>query len=103
MSSFPSRRAPSPRPLFPLGSVVATVGALDLLDRAGTDASSLLRRHQHGDFGVVCTRDARLNEDAISNGARILSSYELGIRRERLWIVTEADRRSTTLLLPAEY
>jgi hypothetical protein len=52
---------------------------------------------------VVCTRDARLNEDAISNGARILSSYELGIRRERLWIVTEADRRSTTLLLPAEY
>lgn len=103
MSSFASRRAPPSRPLFCLGLVVATIGALDLLDRTGTNASALLRRHQYGDFGAVCARDARSNDEAISDGTRILSAYELGLRRERLWIVTEADRRTTTLLLPTEY
>lgn len=103
MSSFASRRTPSSRPLFHLGLVVATVGVLDLLDRTGTNASALLCRHQYGDWGAVCASDARSNDKAISDGSRILSAYELGTRRERLWIVTEADRRTTTLLLPAEY
>lgn len=103
MSSSASQPVPPLCPLFLVGSVVATVGALDLLDRTGTNASALLRRHQYGDWGAVCASDARSNDKAMSDSSRILSAYELGTRRERLWIVTEADRRTTTLLMPAEY
>ncbi|MGS0974830.1 hypothetical protein [Burkholderia glumae] len=90
-------------PLFPLGLIVATPGAIDLLDRTGTNADELLRRHGKGDWGVVCTVDARSNDLAVTNRTRLLSAYELGNSRARLWIITEADRRSTTLLLPFEY
>lgn len=90
-------------PLFPLDRTVATPGALDLLDRTGTDGTDLLNRHQCGDWGVVCPADAKSNDRAITDGTRILSAYELGARREQLWIITEADRRATTLLLPSEY
>lgn len=93
----------NPTPLFPLGRTVATPGALDLLDRTGTNAAELLRRHQCGDWGVLCLADARSNDLAVTNGMRLLSAYELGDRRERVWIITEADRRVTTLLLPDEY
>ncbi|WP_126242817.1 hypothetical protein [Burkholderia gladioli] len=89
--------------LFPLGRSVATPGALDLLDRTGTDATGLLNRHQCGDWGIVCPADAKSNDRAVSEGARILSAYELGARREQLWIITEADRHVTSLLLPDEY
>lgn len=87
--------------LFPLGNVGATPGALDLLDRTGTNAAIFLDRHQCGDFGTVGVEDAQANMTAIEEGARILSSYTIG--GERLWIITEADRSSTTLLLPEEY
>ncbi len=87
--------------LFPLGNVGATPGALDLLDRTGTNAAIFLDRHQRGDFGTVGTDDAQANEAGIKEGNRILSSYTLG--GERLWIITEADRASTVLLLPEEY
>jgi hypothetical protein len=60
-----------------------------------------LDRHQRGDFGTVGAEDTQANEDAIVHGSRILSSYLVG--GERLWIITEADRSSTTLLLPEEY
>ncbi|MEZ7524803.1 MULTISPECIES: hypothetical protein [Burkholderia] len=96
-------RAHSLEPLFSLGHVLSTPGAIDLLDRTGTNADDLLRRHQSGDWGVVCASDARSNDLAVVNGTRILSTYELGTRRERLWIITEANRRATTLLLPSEY
>ncbi|WP_080410392.1 hypothetical protein [Burkholderia ubonensis] len=89
--------------LFPLGRVLATPGAIDLLDRTGTNADDLLRRHLGGDWGVVSSADARTNNLAVVNGTRILSAYELGTRREKLWVLTEADRRATTLLLPCEY
>lgn len=88
-------------PLFPLGAVVATPGALDLLDRHGINATQLLARHQYGDFGTVCADDANENMFAIQHGSRILSAYEVG--GERLWVITEADRSATTLLLPEEY
>ncbi|MBR8400422.1 MULTISPECIES: hypothetical protein [Burkholderia] len=93
----------NPTPLFSLGQTVATPGALDLLDRTGTDGTDLLNRHMCGDWGVVCPADAESNDRAITDGTRILSAYELGARREQLWIITEADRRVTTLLLPSEY
>ncbi|MBW5286370.1 hypothetical protein [Burkholderia gladioli] len=93
----------NPTPLFSLGRTVATPGALDLLDRTGTNAAELLRRHQCGDWGAVCLADARSNDLAVTDGMRLLSAYELGDMRELAWIITEADRRATTLLLPSEY
>ncbi|QTB81924.1 hypothetical protein J3L14_28310 [Burkholderia pseudomallei] len=93
----------SPIPLISLGPTVATPGAIDLLDRTGTDGTDLLNRHQCGDWGIVRPADAKSNNRAITDGTRILSAYELGARREQLWIITEADRRVTTLLLPDEY
>jgi hypothetical protein len=88
--------------LFPLGQIQASPGALDLLDRAEVNAEDLLLRHQQGDWGSVSTDDAEANIHAIIDGSRILSSYEL-LNTERLWIITEADRSATTLLLPEEY
>lgn len=93
----------SASPLFPLGQIAATPGALDLLDRTSINASSLLYRHQRGDWGTVCAEHAQSNDQAISIGARIFSVYEHDSEQERLWIITEADRRVTTLLLPTEY
>lgn len=89
-------------PLFPLGRTVATPGALALLDHAGVNASTLLARHQNGDFGDIDEADRVANANAIRNHTRILSAYVLG-RGIRIWIITEADRSVTTLLLPDEY
>jgi hypothetical protein len=89
--------------LFTLGQITATPGAIDLLDRAGINASDLLGRHQCGDWGVVCAADAAENMRALQDGNRLLSAYEIGQRKEKLWIITEHDRSVTTLLLPQEY
>ena len=61
-----------------------------------------LRRHASGDWGDVCTDDLQSNQDALQNGLRLLSVYwsSEGIR---FWIITEADRSATTILLPDEY
>ncbi len=100
-SATPPSSIKNKQPLFPLGSVVATPGAVDLLDRQGVNVSSLLLRHKYGDFGMVCAEDQASNIAAIEYGSRILSAYLLS--GERLWIITEADRSVTTLLLPSEY
>lgn len=89
-------------PLFPVGRTVATPGALTLLDHAGINASALLARHQRGDFGDIDEADRVANANAIHHDARILSAYVLG-RGIRIWIITEADRSVTTLILPEEY
>ena len=89
-------------PLFPLGRLVATPGALALLKRAGEDLlPMLLERHRSGDWGDVPPEDARENEFSVRHGFRIVSSYR--VAGERLWIITERDRSATTLLLPSEY
>jgi hypothetical protein len=87
--------------LFALGQIVATPGALELLDRSAVNAAELLLRHQGGDWGSIPPDDADQNDQSVVNGTRILSSYQ--IADERIWIITEADRSSTTLLLPDEY
>lgn len=86
---------------FELGLVVATPGALCALEAAGERASIYVGRHIAGDFGEVDAEDAAQNERAIRHGYRILSAYTLkgGVR---LWIITEADRAVTTLLLSHE-
>ena len=86
--------------LFPLGRVVATPGALDAL--APEEPIALLRRHQSGDWGEVDGHDQRANNRALKDGTRVLSSYTTS-GGEKVWIITEADRSSTCLLLPSEY
>jgi hypothetical protein len=86
---------------LPLGRVVATPGALKLLKEAREHPFEYLARHATGDWGELCTFDRRQNQIALREGYRVLSSYPIG--REGVWIITEADRSITTILLPEEY
>jgi hypothetical protein len=86
---------------LPLGRVVATSGALKLLEVTGDHPFELLARHAAGDWGNLCAFDSRQNEIALRDGLRVLSSYE--VPAGRVWIITEADRSVTTILLPEEY
>jgi hypothetical protein len=94
---------PERRPLFDLGHTVATPGALDACEEANVSPSSLLARHHGGDWGEIPPEDARENERSLKYGFRVLSSYPIGEDGQKLWIITEADRSSTCLLLPSEY
>jgi hypothetical protein len=86
---------------LPLGRVVATPGALKLLSEASEDLFGYLVRHATGDWGDLCAFDRRQNQIALRDGYRVLSSYQVG--RDCVWIITEADRSVTTILLPEEY
>lgn len=90
------------QPLFSLGKVVATPGALAALEEAGQDPKEFLDRHVTGDWGVVPEEDKQENDWSVENGFRILSSY-LTNKGVKFWIITEHDRSVTTLLLPMEY
>ena len=87
---------------FLLGQLVATPGALAAISQANQDPVELLSRHQHGDWGEVPEEDKQENEFSVLNDLRILSAYTLttGVK---IWILTEADRSVTTILLPSEY
>lgn len=89
------------QPKFTLGNVVATPGALRLLAKHQQLPHTFLKRHARGDWGEVGEEDSAANERALLDGSRLLSAYPLGNRR--LWLITEADRSVTTLLLPEEY
>lgn len=90
-------------PRFPLGRVVATPGALEALDASGVSPAQLLARHQSGDWGEVPSEDARENELSVEHGYRVVSSYAVAEDGVKVWIITEADRSSTCILLPEEY
>ncbi len=87
---------------FFLGQLVATPGALQALQDAGQNPLEFLHRHQHGDWGDLTDEDKRENEFSVTRHLRILSAYTLttGVK---IWIITEADRSATTILLPDEY
>jgi hypothetical protein len=87
---------------FPLGQVVATPGAIAALEHAGEQPLSFLRRHAHGEWGDLDADDVRENEFSLTHGYRLLSAYTLK-DGTRIWIITEADRSATTILLPSEY
>jgi hypothetical protein len=98
---------PSFKP-FTLGSIVATPGALDALSQSRI--LECLIRHARGDWGQVCEEDAAENDLATYEGFRILSAYAIdpaqpcaGFGDNCVWVITEADRSVTTLLLPSEY
>ena len=90
------------QPRFKLGKVLATPGALKALSTVNKCPSAYLSRHVSGDWGDLCPEDAEENELSLQNGYRLLSAYMLD-NKTKLWIITEADRSATTLLLPNEY
>jgi len=87
---------------FPLGQVVATPGALKAIKVAGQEPAEFLKRHQAGDWGEVCEEDCQENELSLKQGLRLLSVYYTA-KGVKLWVITEADRSATTILLPEEY
>ena len=91
-----------PEPLFSLGKVVATPGALAALVANETCPSALIARHLTGDWGTLDEEDILANNDAVANGERILSAYHLA-DNTKLYVITEWDRSATTILRPEEY
>jgi hypothetical protein len=87
---------------FTLGRVVATPGALRALQKAEQHPAEFLDRHVTGDWGEVPDADKQENELSVAQGFRILSAYTTSAG-DKIWILTEADRSATTLLLPEEY
>ena len=87
---------------FALGQVVTTPGALQVLQKAEQEPSEFLDRHVNGDWGDVTDADKQENEVSIEQGFRILSAYTTSAG-DRIWVLTEADRSATIILLPEEY
>ena len=87
---------------FALGQTFITPGAEEAIQIAGQTAIEFLRRHMSCDWGEVSEEDAQENEFSLSEGFRLLSAYRTG-KGQKLWIITEADRSATTILLPSEY
>ena len=87
---------------FSLGRVVATPGALRALEKAEQLPEEFLDRHVNGDWGDVPEADKQENEVAIEQGFRILSAYTTSAG-DKIWILTEADRSATIVMLPEEY
>ena len=87
--------------LFKLGSVAATPAALQFCDIHKINPLKLLGRHVTGDYGNLSVDDTAANIHAVKHGLRIFSSYNFG--QNKVWIITEADRSSTCMLLPDEY
>ncbi len=88
--------------LFDLGQTVMTIGAKDALEESNQQPFEFIKLHQSGDWGIVGKEDAQENEFSLKNGFRLLSAYRTA-NGEKLWIITEADRSITTILLPSEY
>jgi hypothetical protein len=84
-------------PLFPLGRIVVTPGALDI----GCNFTPYLAMHECGLWGEVGEEDWQENDLSVKEGYRILSAYVFESRR--FWIISEADRSATSVLLPEEY
>jgi len=86
--------------LFPTGQIVATQGVLANHNQA--QLWPYITRHISGDWGNVSENDAKENSYSVSRDLRILSSYNME-DGTKIWIITEADRSATTVLLPDEY
>ena len=87
-------------PKFSPGHIVITSNAAQHLSDA--DIASALRRHLRGDWGDLNAHDQRENERSLLDGCRLLSAYQTAAG-VRFWVITEADRSVTTLLLPEDY
>jgi len=90
------------RPLFDLGQLVATPGALAALEKSGQNPMDFVSRNVTGDWGELSKEDREENRLSLQKGFRLLSSYRTSAG-DQLWVITEADRSVTTLVLPEEY
>jgi hypothetical protein len=82
--------------------VVATPGALHAFTLIPEHPLPYLSQHARGEWGDLCTEDALANDQALEGGGRLFSAYKLR-DGTKIWIITEADRSSTCILLPEEY
>lgn len=87
-------------PKFPLGKLVCTPGIKAQVLLA--EVAQALERHSQGDWGDCAPKDQRANDLALENGSRLFSVYHTA-NGTKFWIITEADRASTCVLLPSEY
>jgi hypothetical protein len=92
---------------FNLGQILATPHALAALEQSGETPAKFLKRHISGDWGDMSDDDKALNDQALTDGSRIMSAYTTS-KATKLWIITEGaddegNRVATTLLLPDEY
>jgi hypothetical protein len=88
--------------LLKLGQTVITPGALQEITNAGQTPFEFLIPHMHGNWGELCEEDKKVNELAVEHGYRVLSAYRTK-KDVRIWVITEADRSSTCILLPEDY
>jgi hypothetical protein len=89
------------KPLFALGRTLATPGAMLVMQQLDVSPLALLSRHQRGDWGNLDKEDKQANNVALTDGDRIFSAYQFDT--VKFWVITEADRSATTILLPEEY
>ena len=87
--------------LLKLGRLVATPAAVEFIGKHSVDVRALLARHAGGDWGDLSESDVAANVQALQHDLRVFSSYMFA--GEKLWIITEADRSSTCILLPEDY
>ena len=90
------------KPLFALGRTLATPGAMLVMQQLDVSPLALLSRHQRGDWGNLDKEDKQANDQALTLGDRIFSAYQVA-EMVKFWVITEADRSATTILLPEEY
>ena len=88
--------------MFTLGQIIITPAALEVLRQQNFSPESIIQRHVLGDWGDMIDEDKRANDLAVEMGGRILSAYKLTRGGETLWVTTEPDRTSTTIMLPNE-
>ena len=87
--------------VVPLGTVVFTATALELAKEKDINLVALVLNHRMGNWGDVCAADKKTNDWALANGARILSAYK--VKEEKFWVITDAERTSTCVMLPEDY
>lgn len=93
---------------FETGRIVATRGIDQLISgenglKLACEISDCFFRHQSGDWGNLCDEDKEYNDWALRHNCRLLSAYEIGEEKTKIWIITEWNRSCTTILLPDEY
>jgi hypothetical protein len=99
---FPAMQTTERKPLFDLGQLVATPGALAALEKSGQSPMDFLMRHVSGGWGEIPAEDRQENQISLEKGFRLMSSYKTQAQ-DVVWVITEANRSHTTLLLPSEY
>lgn len=87
---------------FPLGRLYLTHGAIEALDEAGQSAQEFISRHARLEQGELCDDDQKENLFSVDKAVRIFSAFKTK-KGVKIWVITEADRNSTTALLPSEY